>query len=191
MYWLRAVNQFACIPWCRVSERRGGGRAGQARLTPGGLTESEHSDRIRFPLSSRSRSAGARPSRVGRLGKRFDFRDAGNSAFPPAIRSIIMSQLLLTSVDHPEVSPLPISVRLRSQLVYFMTPPDSPGVPALGEREYWIARADVTRCLMEGVFLLVSPLDTEHMTEVELTEEQEALLSWLDKSHIQHVRVIE
>ncbi len=41
---------------------------------------------------------------------------------------------------------------------------------------------------MEGVFLLVSPLDTENMTEVELTEEQEALLNWLDRNKIQHVR---
>jgi hypothetical protein len=102
-----------------------------------------------------------------------------------------MSQVFLASVDHPQVPPLQISARLRTQLVYFMSTPDSLGVPALGECEYWIARDDVTRCLMEGVFLLVSPLDTEHMTEVELTEEQEALLSWLDKNHVQHVRVIE
>ena len=44
---------------------------------------------------------------------------------------------------------------------------------------------------MEGVFLLVSPLDTENMTEVELSEDQEAFLSWLDRNKIQHIRVIE
>jgi len=44
---------------------------------------------------------------------------------------------------------------------------------------------------MEGVFLLVSPLDTDNMTEVELSEEQEALLSWLDRNNVQHVRVVE
>jgi hypothetical protein len=102
-----------------------------------------------------------------------------------------MPQSKLVSVDHPEVNPLAISPRLRSQIVYFITPPDTPGVPALGESEYWIARDDVTHWLMEGVFLLVSPLDTDNMTEVELTEEQESLLSWLDKNHVEHVRVVE
>jgi hypothetical protein len=102
-----------------------------------------------------------------------------------------MSQLKLAAVDHAGVPPLPISARLRSQLVYFMTPPDTPGVPALGENEYWVSRSDVTHWLMEGVFLLVSPLDTDNMTEVELSEEQEALLGWLDKHQIQHVRVVE
>jgi hypothetical protein len=102
-----------------------------------------------------------------------------------------MSKLKLYSVDHPEVPPLPISARLRSQLVYFMTPPDSAGIPHLGEHEYWIARHDVTHWLMEGVFLLVSPLDSENVTEVELTEEQDTLLSWLDSHHVEHVRVVE
>ena len=102
-----------------------------------------------------------------------------------------MSQRKLVAVDHPEVATLLISDRLRSQLVYFMTPPDAPGVPALGEDEYWIAREDVTRWLMEGVFVLVSPLDTENMTEVELSEEQEALLNWLDNYKVEHLRVMD
>ncbi len=94
-------------------------------------------------------------------------------------------------LDHPEVSPITISNRLQSQLVYFMTPQGAPGVPTLGEDEYWVARKDVTHWLMEGVFQLVSPLDTENMTEVELTEEQEGLLSWLDAHHIEHFRLEE
>jgi hypothetical protein len=102
-----------------------------------------------------------------------------------------MSQLKLISVDHPEVPALPISTRLRSQLVYFMTPSDTPGIPALGESEYWLSRSDVTMWLSEGVLLLVSPLDTENMTEVELSEEQEVLLGWLDKHQVQHIRVVE
>jgi hypothetical protein len=102
-----------------------------------------------------------------------------------------MPQTKLFAVDHPEVTSLPISTRLRSQIVYFMTPPDTEGLPILGEHEYWIARHDVTHWLMEGVFLLVSPLDSDNMTEVELSEEQEALLSWLDKNHVQHVRVVD
>lgn len=97
----------------------------------------------------------------------------------------------LASVDQPGTPPLQLSPRLRSQLVYFMTPPDARGVPELGEHEYWISREDVTKWLFEGVFELISPLDTEKITEVELTEEQEALLKWLSAHHTQHVRVIE
>lgn len=104
---------------------------------------------------------------------------------------IVMSERKIIAVDHPEAPPLLVSDRLRSQLVYFMTPPDTPGVPVLGENEYWFARADVTGWLMEGVFLLVSPLDTENMTEVELSEEQERLLNWLDRYKVEHVRVLE
>ncbi len=105
--------------------------------------------------------------------------------------SEIMSQMKLLALDRPELAPLSISSRLRSQIVYFITPPDAPDVPALGENEYWISRKDVRKWLGEGVFLLVSPLDTENMTEVELSDEQEALLSWLDRNQVQHVKVIE
>ncbi len=102
-----------------------------------------------------------------------------------------MSQLKLIAIDHPELPALPISARLRSQLVYFMTPSDTPGIPALGESEYWLAGSDVSRWLSDGVLMLVSPLDTENMTEVELSEEQEVLLGWLDKHQVQHIRVVE
>ena len=102
-----------------------------------------------------------------------------------------MSQPRLLPVDRPALSPLPISARLRSQLVYFMTPPGSPGVPDLAEDEFWIARDDVVKWIEEGVFYLVSPLGSANATEVELTEEQEALLTWLDQNGIQHVRVVE
>lgn len=103
----------------------------------------------------------------------------------------MMSIQFLASVDRPETPPLPLSPRLRSQLVYFMTPPDTRGVPKIGENEYWITRADVTKWIVEGVIDLISPLDTEKVTEVELTEEQETLLNWLNTHHTQHVRVIE
>jgi len=98
---------------------------------------------------------------------------------------------MLMPLDHPDTPPFRMSTRLRSQLVYFMAAPDSPGIPALGENEYWFNRDEVTRWVMEGVFYLVSPLDTQNMTEVELTEEQDTLLAWLEKNHIQHARVVE
>jgi hypothetical protein len=102
-----------------------------------------------------------------------------------------MSQCRLIPLDQPHVPPLAISARMRGQLVYFGAAPAAAGVPPLGENEYWFTRDEVRKWLDEGVFYLVSPLDSANQTEVELTEEQEALLSWLDKHHIEHVRVQE
>lgn len=98
---------------------------------------------------------------------------------------------MLVPLDHPETAPYRLSPRLRSQLVYFMAGPDAEGMPTLGENEYWFDREEVTRWVMEGVFYLVSPLDTQNMTEVELTEEQDSFLNWLETNGIQHVRVDE
>ncbi len=102
-----------------------------------------------------------------------------------------MSQVNLVSVDRPEVTPLLISARLRSQLVYFMTATATEGVPPLGENEFWFARDEVAKWLDDGVFYLVSPLDSANMTEVEITEEQESMLSWLNRNQVQHVRAVE
>src|SRR3954468_519485 len=99
--------------------------------------------------------------------------------------------VLLVPIDRPEVAPRRVSPRLRTQLVYFMSAPGEPGVPALAENEYWFAEADVARWVDEGVFYLVSPLDTANMTEVELTEEQELLLQWLQDRGVQHLRLVE
>jgi hypothetical protein len=101
-----------------------------------------------------------------------------------------MSSFKLVSIDRPEVPPLPLSARLKSQLVYFRTMADAPGVPVLEEDEYWFARDEVGKWLSEGVFYLVSPLDTENKTEVELSEEQEVFLGWLEEHGVQHVRVV-
>jgi hypothetical protein len=101
-----------------------------------------------------------------------------------------MAQTRVVPLDRPAVAPRPISQRLQTQLVYFMSAPDTPGVPALNEGEYWFAAGDVARWVDEGVFYLVSPLDTANMTEVELTEEQEAFLQWLKENQVQHVRVV-
>lgn len=102
-----------------------------------------------------------------------------------------MSRLILVPLDRPDVDPRPISPRLRAQLVYFGAAAGSEGVPALGDAEYWFRPDEVERWAEEGVFYLVSPLDTANMTEVELSEEQEALLQWLRDRGVCHVRVSE
>lgn len=102
-----------------------------------------------------------------------------------------MARLELLPLDREGITPRPISARLRSQLVYFMSAHDSPGVPPLGEDEFWFAESEVLRWLDDGVLYLVSPLDTANMTEVELSEEQEAFLGWLRDCRVQHVRLVQ
>jgi hypothetical protein len=100
-----------------------------------------------------------------------------------------MSTILAVPLDRPGVSPREISARLRSQLIYFGSAAGTSGVPPLGDDEYWFARLDVENWLRDGVFYLVSPLDTANKTEVELSEEQEDFLTWLHDQGVQHVRI--
>jgi hypothetical protein len=102
-----------------------------------------------------------------------------------------MSAPRLVPLDRPDVPPLSISPRLRGQLVYFMTPPGTAGLPDLAENEFWFRSDEVAGWLDEGVIYLVSPLDSANATEVELSDEQEALFAWLQKHAIQHVRLEE
>ena len=91
-------------------------------------------------------------------------------------------------LDHPELPPLPISARLRSQLIYFAATA-APGAEALGDDEYRFPAEAVAESLESGVVALISPLDTANMTEIELSEEQETFLQWLADHHVEHVRV--
>ena len=95
----------------------------------------------------------------------------------------------LVAVDNPAAPVLDISARLRSQLVYFMTPPDAPNVPQLASNEYWIDADSAQQWWDEGVFEVVSPLDSENATLVELSEEQESLIEWLVTHQVQHIRL--
>jgi hypothetical protein len=97
----------------------------------------------------------------------------------------------LVPVDQPTAPPLEISARLRSQLVYFMTPPDDPQVPPLQPNDYWIDAQQTARWLADGVLEVVSPLDDEHRTSIELSEEQEVFLGWLATYGVQHIRLQE
>ncbi len=101
-----------------------------------------------------------------------------------------MARLALVPLDRPEVAPLAITPRLRNQLVYFMSARDTAGLPAMAELDFWFAADEVAKWVDDGVFYLVSPLDTDTMTEVELSEEQEAMLAWLHKNQVRHVRLV-
>ena len=93
-------------------------------------------------------------------------------------------------VDRPEVPPLTMSSRFRTEIVYFMTPAGDRGAPAdLASNEYWVRREDAERWLDEFVVLVVSPLDAASKAEIALTEEHEIWLEWMVKHNIQRVRL--
>jgi hypothetical protein len=70
-----------------------------------------------------------------------------------------------------------------------MTPPDAPHVPQLASNEYWIDADSAQQWWDEDIFEVVSPLDSENATLVELSEEQESLIEWLVTHHVQHIRL--
>ncbi len=93
------------------------------------------------------------------------------------------------SVEKPELPPLQMPDRFRLQIVYFITPGGTHGVPELPPGEYWIRLEDARRWLDDMVVEVVSPLDAESKAEIELTEEHEMWLQWMVDNEIQHVRL--
>lgn len=97
--------------------------------------------------------------------------------------------LIVEAVDRPELAPFAMPERFRTEVAYFMSLPE-PGEPALPSGEYRVRSADVRTWLEEGVFHLVSPLDSAFQAEVELTEEQETWLEWMAANQIERIRLV-
>jgi len=97
--------------------------------------------------------------------------------------------VLVYSVDHSELPPHRMSDRFRTEIAYFMTAADEEGVPPLGVGEYWVRRTDAQRWYEEGVLSLISPLDSQNKTEIEISEEQEEWLRWMIEHEVEHVRI--
>ena len=93
------------------------------------------------------------------------------------------------SVQHPQLPPLEMPARFRTDVAYFMTPGGDPGVPTLGPGEYWIRQEDSRKWLEDGVVYVVSPLDAEAKAEIELSEDHERWLEWMVAHRIEHVRL--
>ena len=93
------------------------------------------------------------------------------------------------AVNKPDVPPCEMPVRFQRDIAYFMTPSGERGAPKLPSGEYWIDLDEARRWLAEGVLSLVSPLDSEHRAEVEITEDQERWLEWLLEHEVHHVRL--
>ena len=94
------------------------------------------------------------------------------------------------AVDRPEVPALKLSPRFRHDVTYFAAHPADLGRPALPSGEYYIVLADAAVTLEDGVFRIVSPLDSDNRTELEITEEQEDWLRWIVDHQVDHIRLV-
>ncbi len=98
--------------------------------------------------------------------------------------------VFVRAVDRPDLPAFSMPDRFRHDVTYFATPAGNGEAPAkLGEGEYWIHLAEARTTLDDGIFRLVSPLDSDHTTEIEISEEQERWLEWMVEHQIQHIRL--
>jgi hypothetical protein len=97
--------------------------------------------------------------------------------------------MFIFAIDRPELAPLTMPDRFRTDIAYFMTPAGEHGVEKMPAGEYWIRLEDAREWLADGVLSVVSPLDGLNRTEIELTDEQEAWLRWMVANGVEHVRV--
>lgn len=93
------------------------------------------------------------------------------------------------AVDRPDLTPFAMPDRFRHDIAYFMSLPGEQGAPKVADGEYWVSQENARRWLDEGVLSLVSPLDSQNRTEVELSAEQESWLEWLLKFKIERIRL--
>jgi len=89
----------------------------------------------------------------------------------------------LTSLDPAGVPNCPMPDRFRTEIVYFAD-------PVKGEAGVYLI--DVPKCREiheSGVFSLVSPLDSEGLAEIEISEDQERFLEWVTEHEILKAKI--
>lgn len=95
----------------------------------------------------------------------------------------------VVAVDRPEIRPYTMPDRFRHEITYFMSVPGQNEIPPMGPQEYWIDVSAARQWLEDGVFEVVSPLDSATKTEIELSEEHEGWLQWMVDNGLSHVRL--
>jgi hypothetical protein len=97
--------------------------------------------------------------------------------------------ITVTAPGRPEVPPIEMPERFRHEVAWFISLPGQAGAPELPAGDYWISNETARRALDEGVVEIVSPLDSQHRAEIEISEELEALLGWLVLHQVEHLRL--
>ncbi|MES1213734.1 MAG: hypothetical protein ABUL64_04030 [Singulisphaera sp.] len=99
--------------------------------------------------------------------------------------------VLVYAADRPELPPFSMPERFRHEVAYFIDVSGSAeGRPVPQAGEYWLDLAQAQSWYDEGAILLVSPLDSENRTEVEISEEQEDWLAWVLANRVSHIRLV-
>jgi hypothetical protein len=93
----------------------------------------------------------------------------------------------IQAVDRPEVPALAMPDRFKTEVVYFMTPPDELGINQAPPNHYWINLTKAQQWLDDYYIEVVSPLAADAKAEMELTDYQEAWLEWLLQHKVEHI----
>ena len=93
------------------------------------------------------------------------------------------------AVEKPTLAPFTMPDRFRHDITYFRSSAGEAGVPELPRGEYWVRLDDSRRTYDAGCLRIVSPLDSDNRTEIEITEEQENWLQWMIANEVEHVRL--
>jgi hypothetical protein len=102
-----------------------------------------------------------------------------------------MPQCKIIGVEPVVKEPLLISSTLRNQLNYFVAAKSREDEERLAPNEFEVDLNDVARWAESGAIRMVSPLDSSHFAEVELSFEQLDFLDWLLAGQIKRLRVEE
>ncbi len=97
---------------------------------------------------------------------------------------------LVVAVGKSGLPPFTMPDRFRHDVTYFSTPAGTgTAPPTLASGEFWVDMGEAQTILEDGVITIVSPLDSQSRTELEITEDQERWLEWMLKHQVQHVQL--
>ncbi len=102
-----------------------------------------------------------------------------------------MPRYNIIAVEPRLEEPLLITSTLRNQLNYFVITKSREDEARLAPNEFEVDLNDVARWAESGVIRMVSPLDSSHFAEVELSFEQLDFLDWLLAGQVTRLRVEE
>ncbi len=102
-----------------------------------------------------------------------------------------MSRYKIIGIEPVVKEALLVSSTLRNQLNYFVRTKSPEDEARLAPNEFEVALSDVARWAESGAIRMVSPLDSSHFAEVELSFEQLDLIDWLLAGQVKRLRVEE